>query len=104
MSAQAQLAEISHPYVERRPGVHGGRPVIRGTRLPVSSIVQRYRHGRSVEEILSDCPQINPAQVHDALSYFYDHRSEIEQEILELNDLNKAMKDYPPTLHPGDRD
>ncbi len=101
MSTQAQFAKISHPYVERRSGTHGGRPVIRGTRLPISSIVQRYRHGRSVEGILSDYTQLNPAQVHDALSYFYDHRSEIDQEIRELNDLGKAMTEYPPTLLPS---
>ena len=103
MSVQAQLADESHPYVERRAGVHGGRPVVRGTRLPISTIVQRYHQGRSVEEILADFPQLGPAEVHDALSYFYDHRSEIEQELVELNDFDRATKEYPPTLRPQDR-
>jgi hypothetical protein len=35
-----------HPYVERRPGVCGGEPVIVGTRFPVRSVVTSiYRLG-----------------------------------------------------------
>lgn len=87
MSAQPVPSKIVHPYVERRSGVQGGRPVIKGSRFPVSSIVQNYRRGLSVEEILFEFPHLKPAEVHDALSYYYDHRTEIDQEIAELADL-----------------
>ena len=100
MSAQPAPPEVIHPYVERRPGVQGGRPVIKGSRFPVSSIVQNYRRGLSVEEILFEFPHLNPAEVHDALSYYYDHRAEIDQEITELSDLDTIMRKYPPTLLP----
>jgi Protein of unknown function (DUF433) len=40
------------PYVERRPGVCGGEPVIVGTRFPVRSVVTNvYRLGLMPEEI-----------------------------------------------------
>ena len=93
-------SEVMHPYVERRPGVQGGRPVIKGSRFPVSSIVQDYRRGLSIEEILREFPSLSPAEVHDALSYYYDHRAEIDQEIVELTDLEKIMQQYPPTIRP----
>lgn len=102
MSRQIAPPEVIHPHVERRPGVQGGRPVIKGSRFPVSSIVQDYRRGLSVEEILRDFPFLSPAEVHDALSYYYDHRAEIDQEIAELTDLDTVMQKYPPTLLPPD--
>ncbi len=100
MSAQSIPSEVGHPYVERRPDVQGGRPVIKGSRFPVSSIVQNYHRGLSVEEILWDFPHLTPAEVHGALAYYYDHREEIDKEIAELTDIETIMKKYPPTLVP----
>ena len=94
--------EIAHPYVERRPEVQGGRPVIKGSRFPVSSIVLNHRRGLSVDEILREFPQLTPAEVYDSLSYYYDHRSEIDAQIASLTDLDAAMRDHPPTVRPGD--
>ena len=87
-----------HPYVERKKRVCGGRPVIRATRFPVSSIVWNHKLGLTVEEILREFPQLTPAQVYDALSYYYDHRAEIEDEIRQAHDLKTWMMKYPPTL------
>jgi uncharacterized protein (DUF433 family) len=104
MSAQPIPSEVVHPYVECRPDVQGGRPVIKGSRFPVSSIVQNYRRGLSVEEILWDFPHLTPAEVHGALSYYYDHHEEIDKEIAELTDIDTIMKKYPPTLLPPNHD
>jgi len=103
MSTQPASVEVIHPYVECHPDVQGGRPIIKNSRFPVSSIVQNYRRGLSIEEILHEFPQLNPAEAHDALSYYYDHRAEIDQEIAELTDLNRIMQQYPPTMCPPDR-
>ncbi len=102
MSTQPIPIDVVHPYVERRSDVQGGRPVIKGSRFPVSSIVQSHGRGLSVDEILREFPQLSPAEVHDALSYYYDHRVQVEQEIAELSNLDRAMRDYPPTLRPRD--
>ena len=104
MDVQPTPSEVPHPYIQQRPNVQGGRAVIKGSRFPVSSIVQDYRRGLSVEEILRDFPSLRPAEVHDALSYYYDHRAEIDQEIVELTDLAAAMRKYPPTLVPSHDD
>jgi len=68
-------------YITRVPGVCGGRPIIKGTRTPVKAIVGYYKLGFSVEEILEGLPHLTPAQVYEALSYYHDHQSEIEQDI-----------------------
>ena len=68
-------------YVTRVPGVCGGRPIIRGTRTPVKTIIGYYKLGLSVEEILEGLPHLTPARVFAALSYYHDHQEEIEQDI-----------------------
>ena len=70
-------------YITQVPGVCGGRPIIRGTRTPVKAIVGYYKMGLSVEEILEGLPHLTPAQVYEALSYYHDHRPEIDQDIKE---------------------
>lgn len=102
MSTAAELVEVSHPHIEQRSGVQGGRPVIKGTRFPVSSIVQNHRRGLSVDHILREFPHLTPAQVYDALSYYYDHREQVDREIQGLTDLKRASRRYPPTLKPSE--
>ena len=72
-----------HPYVVRYRGVCGGRSVIEGTRIPVWSIIKWYQLGMSVEDIIREFPQLTPSQIHDAFSYYYDNRKEIEEDIVE---------------------
>lgn len=44
----------SHYYITRKKGVCGGRSIIRGTRIPVWSIIKWYKIGMSIEEILRE--------------------------------------------------
>ena len=73
----------NHPYVTNKKGVCGGRSVVRGTRIPVWSLIQWYKQGMTIEDIMREFPQLKPAQVHDAFSYYYDNRKEIEKDITE---------------------
>jgi type III restriction enzyme len=75
-----------HPYVTQKKGVCGGRSIIYGTRIPVWSIVKWYKIGMSLEEIMREFPQLTPAQVHDAFSYYYDNSKEIERDIAQNED------------------
>jgi len=89
--------KIKHPYITCKEGVCGGEPIIEGTRTPVRSIVvYRLRLGDSVEEIARQLPHLSPAQVYDALSYYYDHRDEIDR-LIEENTEERLMRKYPPT-------
>lgn len=53
--------------------------MVAGTRIPVREIVERTRAGQSVEEIASALPPLTEALVHDALSYYFEHRDEIDR-------------------------
>ena len=75
-----------HPYITRKKGVCGGRPTISGTRIPVWSIIKWYKLGMSLEEIIREFPQLTPAQIHDAFSYYYDNQEEIEKDIADNED------------------
>ena len=74
----------NHPYIERRPAVCGGQPVIVGTRFPVRSVVTSiYRLGMTPEEMVEAWPYLTLAHVHDALSFYHDHRPMIDRAIRE---------------------
>ena len=88
--------KVEHPYVTRRRGIQGGSPIIKGTRIPVSTIIIYYRQGKDIDEILELYPQLTPAQVYDTLSYYYDHQQEMEREIVLLQDEPHWQKEYPP--------
>jgi len=66
-----------HPYVVKVGGVCGSRPIIKGTRTPVQAVVEYYRMGMNTNEILVHLPYLTESQIHDALSYFHDHKKEI---------------------------
>lgn len=79
MDLMPKSADVQHPYVTRLKGVQGGEPILVGTRFPVRSVVEYVlRQGMTPEELVREWDHLSLAQVHDALSYYYDHRSEIE--------------------------
>ena len=74
----AQL-EPQHPYVEIVRGAGGARPVVRGTRTGVDTIVGYSRVGYSPKEIADDIlPHLKLTEVYDALSYYEDHRQDVD--------------------------
>jgi uncharacterized protein (DUF433 family) len=72
------VERTDHPHIVKVRGVGGGEPVICGTRIMVRTIVEQYQLGSSIEEILWDFPQLTSAQIHDALSYYHDHKKEMD--------------------------
>lgn len=74
------LTKSKHFYIEENKKIYGGKPVIKGTRVPVLSIVNHYRSGMDIDEILNGYPNITPAQLFDALSYYFDHKKDIDKE------------------------
>lgn len=76
--AVAQKAQ--HPYIVSQRGVQGGEPTVRGTRVPVRSIVQYVlREGMTPEGLLKEFPHLSLAAVYDALSFYYDHRPQVDK-------------------------
>ncbi|MEW6420090.1 MAG: DUF433 domain-containing protein [Nitrospirota bacterium] len=77
------IVATEHPYIVRNNEILGGEPVIKGTRTPVRAIVEWWKFGAHPEEILENLPHLTLSQIFDALSYYADHREEIEQYIAE---------------------
>ena len=91
---QTGLSEqaTEHPYITRVPGILSGRPIIRGSRIPVWQVAEAIIHrGETVENYVADHPHLTPAKIHDAMSYYFDHRDEIEKEIAENQTANVAQ-------------
>ena len=82
-----------HPYITQTQGICGGRPVIRGTRIPVKVLVQHHRIGDSIDKILEGFPKITAAQFYDALSYYYDHEAEINAD-MEADELSHLTEQF----------
>ncbi|GBD99663.1 hypothetical protein BMS3Abin07_01701 [bacterium BMS3Abin07] len=70
-----------HPYIEKDPDRYEGKAVIKDTRIPVASIVNHYRSGMSIEEIMEGYPSLTPARLFDALSYYFDNKDEIDKDL-----------------------
>lgn len=51
------------------PQVMGGQPCIRGMRFPVKSIVRMVAHGMSSEQILIEHPDLEEADIRQALEF-----------------------------------
>ena len=51
------------------PQIMGGRACIRGMRIPVSVVVGQIAHGAAIQEILGGYPELEPADIEQALQY-----------------------------------
>ena len=74
--------KIRHPYVAIRKGFCGGSPVIAGTKFPVRAVVSYVlRQGMTPEELVAEFRHLTLAQVHDALSYYYDNQGQVDEDL-----------------------
>ena len=72
---------VLEKHIERATNVRGGKPRITGTRITVSDVVLWHFHmGFSLHEIAAkyDLPL---AAVYAAISFYFDHKEEIDAEI-----------------------
>lgn len=70
----------SHPHIVRTEGVCGGGPHIRNTRISVSTIAELFRQGEPASAIVATYRHVDPAAIYDAISYYLDHREQIDSE------------------------
>jgi uncharacterized protein (DUF433 family) len=68
---RARIAELARikSHVEENPGIRGGEPVFRGTRIPVQMIASFVQQGVPAEEILEDYPALNAESLDIATRY-----------------------------------
>ncbi|SRR5581483_12194266 len=73
---------MSETYVEEKDGVL----YVRGSRVPLESLVWPWRDGHSAEEIHEGYSTLTLAEVYGALAYYLDHyyldhRPEVDQRL-----------------------
>ena len=51
------------------PEIFGGKPIIRGIRIKVETILALLEQGVSVEELLDDYPDFEPEDIRASLAY-----------------------------------
>lgn len=79
-------------------GVCGGRPRIAGHRITVETVaVWHVEMGKSVA-VICDEYDLDPAEVHAALAYYYDHRPEIDRDRAEGEALVEQLRKSTPSL------
>ena len=67
--------------IERRDGVHGGRPCVAGTSVSVRRIASWHNAGLVPEEIVQKFGHLSLAQVYAALAYYHANRDEIDTDL-----------------------
>ncbi|MCF8084567.1 MAG: DUF433 domain-containing protein [Deltaproteobacteria bacterium] len=56
-------------YIESKPGVCGGAPVIRGTRIRLKVVLDNLAEGHTPEEIVKEYPGLTLEAVYAAIAY-----------------------------------
>ncbi len=69
----ALMTEILLKRIVIRPGLMGGRPVVRGLRFPVVDILEMLANGMTNEEILEQHPVLEAEDIQASLLYASRH-------------------------------
>jgi uncharacterized protein (DUF433 family) len=81
-------------HIEIRPNRDGqDRAYIHGTRVRVQDVAMMAEiQGRSPDQIVEAFPQLTLSQVHAALSYYFDHRAEIQHDLKDDEELVEQLR------------
>ena len=56
-------------YIVRDPGICGGEPVVRGTRVTVRTVLASLAEGMSIAEIVKDFPTLDEKAVRALIAF-----------------------------------
>ena len=79
---------MKYPHIASSPRILNGAPVIKGTRIAVRTIAGYYQLGMTPDEILQSLPHLTQAQLHAALTYYFDHQKAIDRDLKQNADVN----------------
>jgi uncharacterized protein (DUF433 family) len=64
---------MAHERIEINPEIMGGKPVIRGTRVPVETVLRKLGAGLSAEIIIADHPRLTLDDIRAAQAFAADY-------------------------------
>ncbi|MFN3762999.1 MAG: DUF433 domain-containing protein [Anaerolineae bacterium] len=73
---------MRHERIEINPRIMFGKPVIRGTRIPVEHILRKLAGGMTIDEILSDHPHLTADDIYAAIDFAADYLAQEETALL----------------------
>lgn len=94
------VKHLKHSYISINKKIRDGEPVIAGTGTRVLDIAIRHElMGMSPEDIIIALPHLTLSQVHAALSYYYDHKNEMDKKWKEsIENIEELKKGCSSTL------
>jgi len=92
-----KMETTNHPYIVSNREICNGAPIVDGTRTRVIDIAVEYEMlGHSPDEIISSHPQLTLHQVHDALSFYYENRDELDHKLQQDQEIIAWLRQKPP--------
>jgi uncharacterized protein (DUF433 family) len=64
---------MRHERVEINPDIMDGKPVVRGTRVPIELVLRKLGTGMSPEAILGDHPRLTQDDIRAAQAFAADY-------------------------------
>lgn len=64
---------MTYERIEINPEIMGGKPVIRGTRIPVETILRKLGAGMTSDAILADHPRLTQEDILAAQAFAADY-------------------------------
>ncbi len=65
---------MPHKRIESNPDIRDGKPVVRGTRIPVELILRKLGAGMSVAAVLADHPRLTTDDVLATQAFAADNQ------------------------------
>jgi len=91
------ISPVIKEHIEIVEGAGGPKARIVGSRMRVQDIVIWHEKlGEPVDVILDQFPDLTAADVYAALAYYWDHRDEIEQAIVDSKTFVEQMRLLAP--------
>ena len=78
---------MAQGYIEQRDGGF----YIKGTRVPLDSIVHQFRDGVSAESIRQAFPTLTLEQVYGAIAFYLGHQAQVDTSI---RDAERAWSEF----------
>ena len=66
-------ARVTHHRIEMNPEVMGGKPVIKGTRVPVETVLRKLGAGMTPDLIVGDHPRLTLDDILAAQAFAADY-------------------------------
>lgn len=93
------VRQLKHPYISINPKISKGSPVITGSRVRVIDIVIEYdRLGLTPDQIIDAHPHLTLEEIHDALSYYYENRKSMDEEMARKKEVIKKIAGKIPGI------